>query len=291
METGLFLLALIFMKSVGGLLLSGKHHAMSFSKTRFSSKSDSMTDTQQTMAHVAKCINEIGPKLIADLNSKGYCYVDNFLGTEFCKTLRKEAVSLYETNKFVTSQSTRWCSIENKPIYYDKHNVFSTQLEGGEAYFDAPRLHEYVVSCVKTIVPILRSEFPHAMLDERMASNKLAVCVGDGSAYDKHYDNSGMDDTRKVTVLYYLNPSWRTENGGLFRIYNPEGSPRGEFTDVEPMGDRMLVFWSDVLVHSVQPSFAQKGAYDHRYALTIWLTASTPGAIVRDDAEIKRHFG
>jgi Rps23 Pro-64 3,4-dihydroxylase Tpa1-like proline 4-hydroxylase len=106
------------------------------------------------------------------------------------------------------------------------------------------------------------------------------------AAYDKHYDNSGLADTRKVTVLYYMN-QWRPECGGQFRIYAPSGAK----IDIEPIADRLLVFWSDRLVHSVLPSEAPRGAEDHRYALTLWLTSTTTDAIVRDDAEVRKHFG
>lgn len=242
---------------------------------------------ERTMAHVTKRVQAIAPSLIKGLAAQGHFIADGFLSNAYCETLRAEAVKLYENDPtFIKSQSTRWCPVENKQIYYDKHNVFSTQLQGGEAYYAAPRLHEYIVAMVKAIVPALQRGFPEAQLSASMASNKLAVCVGEGSAYDKHYDNSGFDDTRKVTVLYYLNPGWAPDLGGQFTIYNNETT-----STVEPLGDRLLVFWSDRLVHSVQPSFAPRGKQDHRYALTLWLTATTPDAIVRDDAEIARHFG
>ena len=41
-------------------------------------------------------------------------------------------------------------------------------------------------------------------LSETLHANKLAVCLGDGSRYDTHYDNMGGDDLRKVTALLYL---------------------------------------------------------------------------------------
>jgi hypothetical protein len=72
--------------------------------------------------------------------------------------------------------------------------------------------------------------------------------------------------------------------------------------DVDPVGDRLLVFWADQLVHGgkhcedhrqkqpprgltslttawcvcvgVRPSYAPNGAADNRYALTVWLTAT-----------------
>ena len=105
-------------------------------------------------------------------------------------------------------------------------------------------------------------------------------------------------DTRKVTLVYYLNLGWREELGGQFRIYDrlPDESRSGhgrpaDHTDVEPIGDRLLAFWADRLVHSVLPSFAPNGPADHRYALTVWLTCEDPEFIDRENSEIKRHFG
>jgi hypothetical protein len=126
--------------------------------------------------------------------------------------------------------------------------------EGGDSYYEGPRLHEYIVSLTKTLVPILSEAFPDAHLNATYASNKLAVCTGNGSAYDKHYDNSGSDDVRKLTVIYYMN-QWHPALGGQFRIFGGEEG-EDEATDVEPIADRLLVFWSDTLVHSVLPSGA-----------------------------------
>jgi len=256
--------------------------------SRLFSRSSSDSKLEETMSLVSRRVGDLGPQLVKGLSGEeGYFVADNVLGKEMLATLRAEAASLYEQGKFAKSQSTRWCPKEKRPVFYDKNNVFAMQLMGGDAYFDSPRLTEYVVSLIKTVVPILSAAFPEAQLSSTMASNKLAVCVGDGSAYDKHYDNAGLEDTRKVTILYYMNPSWREENGGVFRIYKRDGG----VADVAPLGDRVLAFWSDRLVHSVEPSFAQRGAEDHRYALTVWLTATTTAAIDRDDEMVKRHFG
>lgn len=249
-----------------------------------------LTETDITLNRLRSAVKKAAPTIIEGLRTAGWVYVDNFLSDAFCTTLREEAVGLYDADRFETSQSTRWCPVKNELVFYDKHNVFSMQLNGGEDYWRAPRLHEYTVGLIRAIVPELRAAFPEALLSDTLASNKLAVCTGDGSAYDKHFDNSGLDDVRKVTILYYMNRGWTEENGGCFRIYNPQGSA-SELTDIQPQGDRLLCFWSDVLVHSVQPSFAPRGAKDHRYALTVWLTSTSPAAIVRDDEEVKRHFG
>ena len=245
-----------------------------------------IVEEEDFMDVVASAVKAAGPKLIEGLNEKGYAIVDEFLPSIYIDTLRKEAVNFYEGGSFEVSQSSRFDPKTESLVTYDKHNVYAMQLNGGEDYYKGPRLHEYVVSTVKSLVPILRESFPAAMLDSSLVSNKLAVCTGEGSAYDKHYDNAGYQDTRKVTVLLYFN-KWRPELGGQFRIFKEDGTT----TDVEPLGGRMLAFWSDVCVHSVLASQAPNGPDDHRYALTLWLTTESPEYIVRDNDTIKKHFG
>jgi hypothetical protein len=256
------------------------------------------------MEKISLAINKASGTIIDGLETQGWAMVDGLLDENLCKEMRAEAVELYDEGYFATSQSTKWDTESNSSVTYDKHNVFSMQLDGGEQYYVAPQLHHYMVTMTKTLQPILAERFPEAQLSSTMMSNKLAVCTGDGSAYDKHYDNSGMDDTRKVTVLYYMN-NWRPEMEGQFRIYQSPAQTAsctsldkdvvdksGASTiDVDPVGNRLLVFWSDRLVHSVQRSVAPAGVADHRYALTLWLTCITPDAIYRDDAEALEHFG
>ena len=54
---------------------------------------------------------------------------------------------------------------------------------------------------------------------------------------------SGGADLRKLTTVYYLNHSWSESLGGLFRIFHPPPNHE-KFTDIEPRGDRLIVFWS-----------------------------------------------
>eukprot|EP01036_Dinobryon_divergens_P027889 gene27889-36743_t len=245
-------------------------------------------DTNSHLQYVAQSVANRVDEIIGQLQRNGYAIVDEFLGSDISVIYRKEAELMQ--SKMVPSQSTRWDETSKSIIAYDKHNVLSTQLLGGEMYYSAPRLHEYIVSMVQNIVPLLSKTFPEAKLSPSLASNKLAVCLGDGSYYDKHFDNSGSDDLRKLTVLYYLNPSWTPDLGGYFRAFHSikrEGELNiskdnimtSEYEDIAPIADRLLVFWSDRLEHSVLPSTAPKGPIDHRYAMTIWIATTDSTSI------------
>ena len=62
----------------------------------------------------------------------------------------------------------------------------------------------------ESLAPIVAAAFPDsAPLNPKVQSNKLAVCLGGGSKYDKHVDNgnfqhvgeaSATQDLRKLTV-------------------------------------------------------------------------------------------
>ena len=230
--------------------------------------STSSSKTEDHMNLIKTRLIENSQTLMTNFRNNGYAYVDNFLGADTLRSMRKEAEELYKNNYYTISQSTKFDPNTGQVISYDKHNVYSMQLDGGELYYKGPRLHEYVVSMVKHITPILNENFKSLSLSSSSAANKLAVCTGDGSYYDKHFDNMGNNDLRKITCIYYMNTYYRKELGGSFRIYSIENDVE-QSQDVEPLGDRLLLFEADKLVHSVLPSFANDHN-EYRYALTIW---------------------
>jgi Rps23 Pro-64 3,4-dihydroxylase Tpa1-like proline 4-hydroxylase len=51
----------------------------------------------------------------------------------------------------------------------------------------------------------------------------------------------GLPDKRKLTAILYLNPSWDVKWGGELRVWGNGGVVE----DVAPLGDRLMLFWSD----------------------------------------------
>ena len=246
---------------------------------------------------------------VADgLAQRGFALVDNFLPAETVSILRSECVSLLHGNKMYASESTRWDEESAQVVTYKKFNVMSYNLVGGTEYELAPRLTEYCVALVSSLPALINERFPEAALSARVHTNKLAVCLGEGSHYQKHYDNSGRDD-RKLTVIVYLQtPQYCLEDGGCFRMFvdgdggPPAGAPDGtvsagadadghRFVDIAPVGGRLLAFWSDAMVHAVCPSFATSGdEATHRWALTVWMHTEDIASIRYDPEAEARHF-
>ena len=245
--------------------------------------------------------------MVLDIDPNGIVVIDNFLGNDLISSMRAEALSLMP--KMVPSQSTRWDEETQSVIPYEKKGVLSMQIEGGtEGYAASPRLVEYIVSLTNNLSRKLNQVLPDAyQLATEEQTNKLEVCLGDGSYYDKHIDNLGgstdAGDRRKLTALIYLQPPNSHDGQPPFPNEKVEDDPRGGYfraydvpevddvTCIAPRGDRLVVFWSDSLVHDVSPSFAPNDD-DKRFALTTWLIADKKTGVIKEtDLEVSaRHF-
>lgn len=244
-------------------------------------------ERESHMAIVRDAVAASAPKLLEQLGERGYAIVDDFLPPPTVRAMRAEAASLHASGRMAPSQSTRWDAASGEVERYEKANVYSASLEGGGEYRRAPRLTEYCVVLVRSLPPLVNARFPPARLSAALHTNKLAVCLGDGSTYAKHYDNSGGGDLRKLTVLVYLNTQWKEAMGGQFQMFADGGG--GASVDIAPLGGRLLAFWSDSMVHGVRPSFAP-GEEGHRWALTVWLHSENAAAIEFDAEAEARHF-
>eukprot|EP00040_Diaphanoeca_grandis_P013923 m.70350 g.70350 ORF g.70350 m.70350 type:complete len:471 (-) comp24212_c1_seq2:15-1427(-) len=103
-------------------------------------------------------------------------------------------------------------------------------------------------------------------------SEAMVTCYpGDGARYIRHCDNPHKNG-RKLTVIYYLNHNWTKGDGGELRIFKPDDT----HIDIDPIGDRLVVFFSDERVpHEVLATNVE------RFAITHWFYDE----VERDEAE------
>ncbi|ACY48503.1 2OG-Fe(II) oxygenase [Rhodothermus marinus] len=95
-----------------------------------------------------------------------------------------------------------------------------------------------------------------------------------GSFYRRHLDQHRGRALRLITLVLYLNPDWRPEDGGQLRIY-PDPEAPDEGIDLLPEGGLLVGFRSDTIPHEVLP------ARRARYSLTGWLRRFDPLALLR----------
>jgi SM-20-related protein len=67
-----------------------------------------------------------------------------------------------------------------------------------------------------------------------------------GAFYKRHLDRFKNDDSRKFSIITYLNEDWTSENGGELVLY-----PENEIIKILPIFGRTVIFRSDLLEHEV----------------------------------------
>lgn len=106
-----------------------------------------------------------------------------------------------------------------------------------------------------------------------------------GQFYKKHLDSFRGQRNRIMTLVFYLNPNWQSDNGGQFLLY-PEVGEQGQniaealklsdqpLAKVEPEAGTVAAFLSEEFPHEVVTSQAT------RYSIAVWFRMRGKGVLV-----------
>ena len=136
---------------------------------------------------------------------------------------------------------------------------------------------------VSTLVSELKKYLPEELGGVEDRSRAMVTCYPPGARYTKHVDNGGnTSNGRRLTTLFYLNEDWKAGDGGELAMYEQDDAVRCKVT-VEPIADRLVLFWSDVRVpHEVLETHRE------RFTVTIWFFDEAEWQIARDRGVIPK---
>jgi SM-20-related protein len=188
--------------------------------------------------------------IITDILKQQYSVVDGFFSNEEVEDLRSSLLQKYEEEEFKKAAiGNQFNELIVKSIRGDfiswidesqanrKELPFFTSVENFTNYLNS--------TC---FLGICEREFHYALYPE-------------GTYYKRHLDTFQNDDSRKLSIVCYLNDEdWLPEFGGELVIYKPEGE-----VSVYPLKGRMVIFESQVLEHEVKPVKRE------RLSITGWL--------------------
>nr|6EY1_A Chain A, HIF prolyl hydroxylase [Trichoplax adhaerens] len=190
--------------------------------------------------------------VVNQLNTNGFCIINNFLGSSCSTEVLQQVLNLYQSGVFSNGQLARNVSVNR--IRGDKIAWIGGDERGCEAI-------KYLSSCVDSLISRCNGRLGNYMITGRTKC-MVACYPGSGLGYIRHIDNPNRDG-RCVTVLYYLNPNWNSQDcGGQLWLYP---NNENKVVKIDPIFDRLLLFWSDRRnPHEVKPAYAM------RYAITLW---------------------
>ncbi|CAE7296778.1 unnamed protein product [Symbiodinium pilosum] len=231
-----------------------------------------------TCGQVLASIDDWCDEFIAGLRDHGWWASSTpVLPKPLLRAMRQEVEDLWDNGDFIQSQS-----VLGGTIYYDKKHVFATEIKS-EKYTTSPRMWHYTVTMTRELVRRVNAAFPEMELCDKFIGNKLNMSVGKGAAFDAHLDVGVAEKpyNRKLSMLLYLNDSWRSALGGEIVLLG-EGQTEAEAAKsnpealglpvtLPPKSGTLVAFWSDKILHKVKASEVLKGKKDYRVSYVIWL--------------------
>jgi len=167
-----------------------------------------------------------------------------------------------------------------KRHFFSKPNVFEADLDEEEVRKKVPELSLFLQVVQSTLPEAFRKRsigastsdsnafpFPsleHLATGDGACTTRLQHNRGSGGCFPCHYDNPGTPSNRFLTCILYLNPEWREGDGGGL-VVTPF---LGRSVKIRPIHNRLVVFYSDRVLHYVNPSMASD-----RFCLTVWIDA------------------
>ena len=189
-------------------------------------------------------------KVIQDLLQQQYSIVDDFFSVDEVENLRDSLLKKYEEDEFKKAAIGNQF---NEQIIKTIRGDFiswideSQKNEAEAVFFD--KIEHFTNYLNRTcFLGIQEREFHYALYPI-------------GTFYKRHLDTFQNDDSRKLSIVCYLNEEdWTEDFGGELAIYKED-----ETINVFPLKGRMVVFESQILEHEVKPVRRE------RLSLTGWL--------------------
>lgn len=188
-------------------------------------------------------------EIIDGLAEQNYAILEGFILPEVLMGLRNRMTQLLSEDRFKKAgigqlkDFTVERAIRSDKIYWLKNsgeNTFETTFH--------QQVNQFSNYLNKTCYTGIKSwEFHYA-------------CFETGCFYKRHLDQFKLDDSRKFSVVTYLNKNWKEKDGGMLVLYLPNQELR-----ILPTWGKTVIFKSDLIEHEVLPSRR------NRYSITGWL--------------------
>jgi len=189
--------------------------------------------------------------IAAGLTERGYAVIDHFLPLDVCASILTELQEELQEGQFHKA------GVGKEDDYRILHTVRGDYIKWLEPNALQPYTRLYLEAIERIRVALNRFCYL-GLQDAEFHMTQYPA----GTGYMKHVDAFHNDDNRRISVVFYLNFDWKSEDGGRLILY-PE---RGDQQPVEilPQVGRLAIFES-TLEHEVSPGSKK------RYSITGWM--------------------
>lgn len=183
----------------------------------------------------------------APLADNGWMAIDDFLDARNCQTLRIHLLTLQSEGQLKKSAVGKH---ENHHVDHGVRGDYTSWIDQDEV------VAQPVLEAVRSLMREINRQLYLGLRDFEI---HYAI-YPPHTLYRKHVDRHASGSHRILSFVFYLNETWKDEDGGQLRIWQPDGS----HIDILPCSGRLVLFNSDRL-HEVLETKKQ------RLSITGWM--------------------
>jgi len=186
-----------------------------------------------------------GKRIADEISARGWACCEQFVTRELAVALRDEARASQAHGEFRAAA-----------VGSGRRRAVRPEVRGDQTLW----LTEPYAPAVQILVrelELLRLELNRTLTLGLFDLDLHFACYRPGSAYVRHFDQSGGDAARTLSLVLYLNDDWREEEGGALRLYFGEGAEASS-KDLLPEAGRLVLFLSARFAHEVLPATRER---------------------------------
>ena len=182
-------------------------------------------------------------------NDFGYC--DDFINAKLLRGLRSKINQLY------TAGEMHPAGLSNSQSHHVNEEIRGDLIK----WLENESINEFEEGYLKKLKAFIaylnRTCFTSIIDFECHYANYQQA-----SFYKRHIDQFKTENSRKFSVVLYLNDTWLSTDGGMLSLYPINKNQ----IDISPLGGRLVFFKSNLIEHEVHPSSTK-----NRLSITGWL--------------------
>lgn len=193
-------------------------------------------------------MNPVFDAIVDGLAEHGYAVEDQFLS-------QAEVDEILKAGGFQASSDFKKAGIGNKQSLQIQEAIRGDYIKWLDKADSQEAINVYL-SRLQELVQYLNQALFLSLKDFEVHM----TVYPEGSFYKRHLDQFKKDDHRKLSIILYLNPDWKEDQGGQLRMYLSNRTK-----DFLPMAGRLVIFRSDEIEHEVLPATRE------RLSITGWI--------------------
>mmetsp|Transcript_34028 Transcript_34028/g.98070 ORF Transcript_34028/g.98070 Transcript_34028/m.98070 type:complete len:420 (-) Transcript_34028:64-1323(-) len=219
-------------------------------------------------------LNSFGSDAIRGFMEDGYGVTDDFVDEDTTRDVARELELLEFDGKLMEVQQQKMTGYRTDKIYWLTYEALDREKQPG------------LVTLMKKMISIPFELNKKCSLYLQASSTFQIACYPKNAYYKRHVDGGyeELNNGRKVSAVFYANPSWSEGDGGHLRMYKrklnpfqiedlkakgkevPDQTIHEAVDEIAPQGGRLVLFRSRDMPHEVLPT-RQK-----RFAISLWLS-------------------